>query len=245
MRCSEKKAMLAGLVMLIFSVALLTGCGGVGRGTLEVRVVDPEGSPVAGAEVWVCEGQDLGESPGWVGESGQDGVVLFDLSAGLYAAGLSPQRYYASEEEAGKNVIHVQVREREAVERTLVFPQSIGLSEQPDSVTFRKYFSDMGIGGLPAGGELPYDLKRNVRVFAPGDQICLYGTIVQEVQVTTAIYDVKAKGFIGERQGFPQALSPGGFAGCSAIDIPVGRYEIKVYADDVLIAVIPFEVRSN
>lgn len=238
--------MLAILGVLVVSIALLIGCGGAARGTLEVKVVDPEGSPVAGAEVWVWEEKDFGESPGWIQETSQDGVTFFYLSVGLYVAGLSPQKYYASLEEAGKNVIYIQIeKDGDTVERTIIFPENIGLSEQPDTGTFRKYFSDMGLGELPAGGELPYDIERSVRVFAPGGQICLYGTVVQGVQIFTAIYDVEAKEFVGEKQGFPSPLEVGGFTGCTTLNIPVGKYEIKVYADDVLIAVIPFEVRPD
>jgi len=115
------------------------------------------------------------------------------------------------------------------------------LSEQPDAATFQKYFSELGIGKMP--GEVkdpPVDLQKNVSVFAAGDQICLYGTVILECQIRSAVYDVNAKKVVREG-GLPQAIE-GGFAGWEPIDLPVGKYEYKVYAADVLVGVFPFEV---
>jgi len=116
-------------------------------------------------------------------------------------------------------------------------------SEQPDEATFKKYFSDIGLGKLPADGKLPQDLQRNINVFVSGDKICLYGTVTQEVQISTAIYDLGTKKFIGEKQTYPKPLQKGNFAGCGPLDLPAGKYEYKVYVGDVLVAIFPFEVR--
>ena len=115
------------------------------------------------------------------------------------------------------------------------------LSEQPDKATFNKYFSDMGLGKLPAGGQLPTDLQKNVTTFTAGDQISLYGNIIEECQVRTAIYDVQAKKVVKEG-GLPKPMK-GGFAGAEPLDIPTGKYEFKVYVGSVLVAIFPFEVR--
>jgi hypothetical protein len=116
------------------------------------------------------------------------------------------------------------------------------LSEQPDKATFQKYFSDMGLGKLPSGGQLPLDLQRNATVFTQGDQIGVYLSVIQEVQVRTAIYDVEAKKVV-QGGGFPRSLTPSNYAGAEPLTIPAGKYEYKVYAGDVLVAVFPFEVR--
>ncbi len=115
------------------------------------------------------------------------------------------------------------------------------LSEQPDKAAFNKYFSEMGLGKLPAGGQLPTDLQKNVTAFVAGDQITLYGNIIEECQVRTAIYDVQAKRVIKEG-GLPKPMK-GGFAGAEPLDIPSGKYEFKVYIGEVLVSVFPFEVR--
>ena len=78
-------------------------------------------------------------------------------------------------------------------------------SEQPDKATFRKYFSEMGLGKMPAGATGPQDLQRNVTFFTAGDQICLYGNIIQECQLRDAIYDVGTKEDINEEKSITHA----------------------------------------
>jgi hypothetical protein len=116
------------------------------------------------------------------------------------------------------------------------------LSEQPDKATFNKYFSNMGLGKIPPGGQLPLDLQQNATVFTQGDQISLYFSVIQEVQVRTAIYDVETKKVVKEG-GLPGSLAPKNYAGAEPLTIPAGTYEYKVYTADVLVAVFPFEVR--
>jgi len=115
------------------------------------------------------------------------------------------------------------------------------LSEQPDKATYQKYFTDMGLGKIPSGGQLPLDLQQNATVFTQGDQISVYFSVIQEVQVRTAIYDVEAKKVVKEG-GFPRSLMPSNYAGAEPLTIPAGTYEYKVYVGDILVAVFPFEV---
>jgi hypothetical protein len=116
------------------------------------------------------------------------------------------------------------------------------LSEQPDKVTFQKYFSELGIGKMPAEVKNPpLDLQKNVNVFTAGDQICLYGTTIQECQIRTALYDVNAQKVIN-KGGLPKPMM-GGFAGWEPVNLSTGEYEYKVYVGDALVGVFPFEVR--
>jgi hypothetical protein len=117
-----------------------------------------------------------------------------------------------------------------------------GLSEQPDTAAFQKYFSELGIGKMPADVKNPpLDLKKNVNVFSAGDQICLYGTTIQECQIHTTLYDLGARKVIREG-GLPRPMM-GGFAGWEPVTLPAGKYEYKVYVGDALVGVFPFEVR--
>lgn len=128
------------------------------------------------------------------------------------------------------------------VKPSLSAAPSATLSEQPDAATFQKYFSELGIGKMPAEVKNPpLDLQPNVSVFTAGDQICLYGTIIQECQLRNAVYDVGAKKVIKEG-GLPKPMT-GSFAGWEPVDLPVGKYEYKIYVDDILVGVFPFEVR--
>ncbi len=67
------------------------------------------------------------------------------------------------------------------------------LPEQPDKATFQKYFFDMGLGRLPADAKSPQELQQNVATFTAGDQLTLYGTVIQEVQISARYYNVATK----------------------------------------------------
>lgn len=121
-------------------------------------------------------------------------------------------------------------------------PSFPALSEQPDKLTFQKYFSDMGLGRLPSGGKLPFDLQKNVTIFTAGDDMRLYGTVVQEVQISVRYYNVET-GQVIKGSDAPHPYPPGGFAGGETVTLPPGKYEYKVYVGDVLVAAFPFVVR--
>jgi hypothetical protein len=211
------------------------------KGTLKIKVVDVKEKSVAGAEVWVWEKEKFGGNPQWAQATGQDGITLFDLPIGIYVVSLSPPKYYTSPEEVEKNVIYFEIKTKsEVIEKILKLPETF---EQVDDAMRNEYLSDLGLGKLPQGGKLPYDVQQNINVFARGDQMCLYGTVKKEVQISSAIYDPNAKKFVTEKSGPPQPNPVGGFAGCSVLDISPGNYELKVYIGDVLVAVFPFEVR--
>ncbi len=110
------------------------------------------------------------------------------------------------------------------------------------SETFQKYFSEMGLGRLPADAKSPQELQRNVATFTAGDPLTLYGTAIQEVQVSAQYYNVATKQS-ADASAPPMPLKVGGFASSSILTLPVGKYEYKVYVANVLVAVFPFEVR--
>lgn len=119
---------------------------------------------------------------------------------------------------------------------------SIGTSEKPDSEVFEKYFLDIGLGKISSDGKFPEDIQQNVYIFSSNEQICLYGNITKEATISTAIFSLETNDFIIGKQEIPQPLKKGGFASCGRLNIPDGRYEYKVYIEDILVAVLPFEI---
>jgi len=121
---------------------------------------------------------------------------------------------------------------------------STTLSEQPDKVTFQKYFSELGLGKLPANAKSPADLQKNATIFASGENLVLYGsTIVPQVPISAKYYDVMTKQSITSSVAPPAQPKATDFSSWESVSLSSGRYELKVYVGDVLVAVFPFEIR--
>jgi hypothetical protein len=120
------------------------------------------------------------------------------------------------------------------------------LSEQPNTAKFNEYFKSIYLGKLPVGAKFdPFKVTR-ATVFSAGEQFCTSMEIKKEIpagSIAGAVYDVVAKTDIRPRSAFPQKLATGGSMGCESLEYPTGKYEDKIYIDDVLVAVLPFEVK--
>jgi hypothetical protein len=122
------------------------------------------------------------------------------------------------------------------------------LSEQPNKAKYDEYLSDIYLGKMAIGKKIGADgfpVKTNI--FTAGtDLFCtmmqLKKTIVSG-HIVGAIYDTVAKQDNQPKTAFPMELKAGGSGGCSDLSQPVGKYEDKIYIDDVLAAVLPFEVK--
>lgn len=119
------------------------------------------------------------------------------------------------------------------------------LSEKPDEAAFKEYFTELGIGKLTEKGKLPLDFKKGDNIFISNgrDQIVIYGNLLKDISLSNAIYDVNEKKNIREKTEFPMVIKKGGFAGSEPVNISAGKYEYKIWADDKLVGVFPFEVK--
>ncbi|MCL6450461.1 MAG: copper amine oxidase N-terminal domain-containing protein [Acetobacteraceae bacterium] len=79
-------------------------------------------------------------------------------------------------------------------------------------------------------------------VFSPGDLMVVQGELLQDVELVTKCYDLQAQRFLETGEG-RMSLRKGGFAGCSPVTLPPGRYEVWVFIGDELVMKLPFEVR--
>lgn len=123
------------------------------------------------------------------------------------------------------------------------------LSEQPDKAKYDEYFTDFYLGKLPRGKQVgPDNIPVKTAVFiASEDEFCPMGTLKKDIPSGSfyiAVYDTVAKKDFAPKTVFPVALNVGGFGWADdPIGFPAGKYEYKVYIDDALVAVVPFEVR--
>ena len=126
--------------------------------------------------------------------------------------------------------------------------QSTGqLSEQPDKAKYDEYFTEFYLGKLPLGTDAsPSNVPVETTVFTSEDQFCSVWTQKKDIPAGSfsgAIYDTVAKKDFKPKTAFPMAIDAGGHMGSEPLEYPPGKYEYKIYIDDVLVIVIPFEVR--
>ncbi len=171
------------------------------------------------------------------------------VSVGALATPLQPGNYTfqaisgAFGEMVGTS-LQITVTPDTSVNTPTATPPAATLSEQPDKATFLQYFSEMGLGITPSDAKSPQDIQRNVTTFTAEDYFTLYGTVIQEVQVSAKYYDTATKQS-ENAPAPPTSLKVGGFASSSTLTMPVGKYEYKVYVANVLVAVFPFEVLAT
>jgi hypothetical protein len=123
----------------------------------------------------------------------------------------------------------------------------VQLSEQPDKAKYEEYFKDFYIGKLPPGEQAnPFNIPEKTTVFTSQDQFCTVGELKKTIpsgSLAIAIYDRAAGQDLNPKAVFPVELKSGGFMGNQPLDFPTGKYEYKLYVDDVLAINIPFEVK--
>ncbi|MDD5732063.1 MAG: hypothetical protein PHU42_04190 [Patescibacteria group bacterium] len=121
------------------------------------------------------------------------------------------------------------------------------LSEQPNQEKFKEYFTSIYLAKLPIGSEFDPRSIIKTNAFIAGEQFCTSINMKKQVPANTlssAIYDVIAKSEAEPRGGtFPQAMGPGNSTGCQSLIETTGKFELKLYLDDTLVAVLPFEVK--
>ena len=119
------------------------------------------------------------------------------------------------------------------------------LSDGSGEAALEEYFSELGLGKLPAGGILPTDLKKDENIFVSNgtDQLVIYGTLLKDAKLSSAIYDVKTKKNAREKTEFAMVMKKGGFAESEPVNLYAGLFEYHIWITDKLVAVFPFEVR--
>lgn len=120
------------------------------------------------------------------------------------------------------------------------------LSEQPDAATFKEYFTEFYLAKMPVGQKLGESFPTRTTVYTPADQFCAMWTqlkVIPSGNLSTAIYDKGSGQYLRAKGAFPQQLPQGGNAGCEGMTFPLGKYEYKIYVNDKLTVVLPFEVK--
>lgn len=199
-------------------------------------------------------------------------LVLLVFMLGLALAGCTAQNKTAGQattpqtetttaaETTATETIATTAAETTVAETTEVETQATEqLSEQPNKAKYDEYFSDFYLGKLPRGTQFgpglggkwfnPDNMPVKTAVFiASEDEFCLVGTVIKGIPSGSfyiVVYDTVAKkDSIPKTTFLPVDLNAGDFGNADdPIIFPTGEYEFKLYIDDALVVVIPFEVR--
>lgn len=127
-------------------------------------------------------------------------------------------------------------------------PVNNTLSEQPNKAKYDEYLSDIYLGKMAIGKKIGTDgFPTKTNMFTAGtDLFCSMMTLKKTIfsgHIATAVYDVVAKKDNQPKTSFPMELKSGGSGGCGDLTQTAGKYEYKLFIDDVLVAVLPFEVK--
>jgi hypothetical protein len=178
-------------------------------------------------------------------------LVLLVFMLGLALTGCTAQNKTAGET-ATPQTETATAAETTVAETTAAETQSTEqLSEQPDKAKYDEYFTEFYLGKLPRGKQVgpPDNIPVKTAVFiASEDEFCVAITLKKDIpgSFSFAVYDAVAKKDFAPKTVFPVALNVGGHAWADdPIEYPAGKYEYKLYIDDVLVAVVPFEVRAG
>ena len=114
--------------------------------------------------------------------------------------------------------------------------------EQPDRAKFAEYFSDLKLGVLPPGAKPEETPPTPATTFAVGDQICYMSTIIKPFPWVDGIYNTQAKSYVQSNWSY-RGTAEGEMVECSFPQLPIGRYEYRVWVGDTLVAAVPFDVR--
>ena len=119
----------------------------------------------------------------------------------------------------------------------------INPNEKPDEEVLKIYFSNIEIGKVTNKSNKQNNLiKKNNDIF-PNEQLCLYGTVVQENILFCLILDLRTGYFINKILSSSNPLKKGDFIIYTPVDLPAGKYEYRLYVQSILIKTFSFDIK--
>jgi len=178
---------------------------------------------------------------------GTNGILLGDR--------IAPQNILINGE-----IILVNYADRKKGE-SMATPPSVGISkyfgvmekgenetlfERPNTEKFNEYFKEVYLAKLPAGAEFdPFGIIKTT-TFTAGEKFCQSLSMKKDIpanSIGSEVYNITTGQIVQPKSTFPQALQQGGSVGCEDLQYSVGKYEMKLYIDDILVAILPFEIK--
>ncbi len=122
-------------------------------------------------------------------------------------------------------------------------------SEQADALKFADYFKSFSLGKLALNKKVgPKSVPVKTTVFTGKDQFCVVADLKQDIPVgvlATALYSVETAQNVYEKSASTDVMNAGNTMSCNGPSkLALGRYEMKIYLDDVLAGVYPFTIKK-
>lgn len=123
-------------------------------------------------------------------------------------------------------------------------------SEKADAQKLSEYFKSITLGKLALGKKVspPKVVPTKTTAFTSKDQFCITLDVKKDIPVgvvATALYSVELQQNIKDKEASTDVTKAGSMSSCGSLEgLPYGRYEVKIYVDDVLAGVYPFTYKK-
>ncbi|NTV36564.1 MAG: hypothetical protein HGA53_06380 [Anaerolineaceae bacterium] len=112
-----------------------------------------------------------------------------------------------------------------------------------DDALFKEYFTEFGLGQLPAGAKAPDGIEKDKTEFTLGQDLCFYSVNVKQTKISYEIFDETTKNSVSPKTIYLNPLVVGNNGDCVNIDVGAGNFEFRVYVKSVVAKVIKFTVK--
>jgi hypothetical protein len=122
-------------------------------------------------------------------------------------------------------------------------------SEKADAQKFSEYFKSFTLGKLALNKKVgPKNVPVKTNVFTSKDQFCVVADIKQDIPagaLASSVYGIETAQDVIEKSASTEFTRAGKTMSCGGPSkFTPGRYEMKVYIDDVLAGVYPFTIKK-
>ncbi len=122
------------------------------------------------------------------------------------------------------------------------------LTEQINKEKFSEYLSEAYLSKIPVGGGFDPLKAVNAKLFSPKDQFCTFLNVKKTIpanRLSWTFYDANSKKDLTERNITPVEITAENNFGCTDLTYPAGKYEQRIYIDNILVITLPFEIKQE
>lgn len=112
-----------------------------------------------------------------------------------------------------------------------------------DDALFKEYFTEFGLGQLPAGASAPAGIVKDKTDFALNQNLCFYSNNNKQTKISYEVFDQQARNSVSPKTIYLNPLVAGSNGDCVNINVGAGDYEFRVYVKSTVVKVINFTIK--